>query len=272
MRSSNPVLTRRDAFSSGGGYATFDRTASDRDLQSMYDGPSATSTQTGRMTIDDVVARTAITLLTLLAAAGLTWFMMDPDAEPNLGIPLIAGLVGFVLALVITFKRVISPPLILAYAAIEGVFIGGISFFYNQRFEGIVFQAVLGTMAAFIGMLIAYKSGRIRVTPRFTKILIGATIGFLLLAVTNLVLAMVGVGDGGGLHLREAGPLGIAFGAIGVVLASLFLVLDFHQIDEGIKLGAPEKESWLAAFGLTVTLVWLYLEILRLLAILRGED
>jgi uncharacterized YccA/Bax inhibitor family protein len=271
MRSSNPVLTRRDAFTSGGGYAGFDATASDRDLQSMYDGPSATSVQTGRMTIDDVVAKTAITLLTLVAAAGLTWFLMDPD-QPSLGIPLIAGLVGFVLAMVITFKRVISPPLILTYAAVEGVFLGGISFYYNLNWPGIVFQAVLGTMAAFAGMLIAYKSGRIRVTPRFTRILIGATIGFMLLALTNLVLAMFGVGDGAGLGLREAGPLGFLFGCVGVVLASLFLVLDFHQIEEGVKHGAPERESWLAAFGLTVTLVWLYLEILRLLAILRGED
>jgi uncharacterized YccA/Bax inhibitor family protein len=135
-----------------------------------------------------------------------------------------------------------------------------------------VIQAVLGTVAAFAGMLIAYRTGRIRVTPRFQKGLIGATIGFLILAVTNMLLGLFGVGGGAGLGLREAGPLGLLFGAVGVVLASLFLVLDFHQIEQGIKHGAPEKESWMAAFGLTVTLVWLYLELLRLLAILRGSD
>ena len=269
MRSSNPVLTRSDAFTRGG-YATFDTTASDRDLQAMYDAPSATPLQTGRMTIDDVVTKTALTLLTLVAAAAVTWYLLDPD-DPKLGIPLIAGLVGFGLAMVVIFKRAISPPLILAYAAVEGVFIGGISFYYNAVWPGIVVQAVLGTMAAFGGMLIAYKTGRIRVTPRFTKILVGATIGFLLLGLTNWILAMVGVGGGGGLQLREAGPLGLLFGAAGVVLASLFLALDFHMVEEGIKHGAPEKESWLAAFGLTVTLVWLYLEMLRLISILRGD-
>jgi uncharacterized YccA/Bax inhibitor family protein len=108
MRSSNPVLTRSDAFTRGG-YATFDTTSSDRDLQEMYDAPSATSIQTGRMTIDDVVAKTAITLLTLVVAGGVTWALLDPQ-RPALGIPIIAGLVGFGLAMVIIFKRAISPP------------------------------------------------------------------------------------------------------------------------------------------------------------------
>jgi uncharacterized YccA/Bax inhibitor family protein len=269
MRSSNPVLTRSDAFTRGG-YATFDTTASD--LQAMYDAPSATSLQTGRMTIDDVVAKTALTLFTLVATGGVTWYLMDP-VKPSLSIPLVAGLVGFVLAMVITFRRAISPPLILAYAAVEGIFIGGISFYYEVvlSLDGIVFQAVLGTVAAFVGMLIAYRTGRIRVTPRFTKALIGATIGFLILAFANLLLAMFGVGGGTGIGLRS-GPLGILFGCVGIVLACLFLALDFHMVEEGIKHGAPERESWLAAFGLTVTLVWLYLEILRVLAILRGSD
>jgi uncharacterized YccA/Bax inhibitor family protein len=270
MRSSNPVLTRSDAFTRGG-YATFDTKMSDRDLQDGHDTTSGTYLQTDRMTIDDVVAKTALTLLTLVVAAGATWFLLSPEAgqTPNLGIPMIAGLVGFGIAMVVIFKRKISPGLILTYAAVEGIFIGGISMYFNGRWPGIVTQAVLGTAAAFAGMLWAYKSGRIRVTPRFTKMLIGATIGFLVLALANL---LIGFFVEGGLGLREAGPLGLLFGAAGVILATLFLALDFDMVEQGIRAGAPARESWMAAFGLTVTLVWLYLEILRLLAILRGED
>jgi uncharacterized YccA/Bax inhibitor family protein len=266
MRSSNPVLSRSDAFTRGG-YATFDTTASDRELQQMYDAPShGGAVRTGRMTVEDVVTKTVLTLLTLVVAGGLTWVTLKPE---NLGIPVVAGLVGFVLALVITFKRAISPPLILTYAAAEGVFLGGISHYFDARFNGIVVQAVLGTVAAFVGMLVAYRTGKIRVTPRFTRILIGATIGFCLLGLINFAVAMIGGGDGLGLR---TGGLGILFGVAGIVLASLFLALDFDMVEQGVRAGAPEKESWLAAFGLTVTLVWLYTEILRLLAILRGED
>jgi len=268
MRSRNPILSRSGAFTRGG-YATFDTVASDRDLQVMYDAPSATAMQTGRMTLDDVVVKTALVFLTLATTGTLTWIFLAPE---NLAIPGLAALAGFALALVITFKRAINPGLVLAYAAVEGVFLGGISHYYNNQFRGIVAQAVLGTLAAFGGMLVAYKSGAIRVTPRFTKILVGATLGFVLLALTNLVLGLVGVDGGAGLGLRDAGPLGLLFGVAGVVLASLFLALDFHHIEEGIRRGAPERESWLAAFGLAVTLIWLYLEILRLLAILRGND
>jgi uncharacterized YccA/Bax inhibitor family protein len=240
MRSSNPVLSRSDAFTRGG-YATFDNTSgtvSDRDLQTMYDTPAYTGARTGRMTIDDVVAKTAIVLLTLVASGGVTWFLYDPE-QSGLGVPFIASLVGFALAMVITFKRVISPPLILAYAAIEGVFLGGWSEVFNQRWNGIVVQAVLATAATFGGMLLAYRSGKIRVTPRFTKMLIGATLGFLGLAVINLVLSLFGVGGGEGLGLRNMGATGFLFGVVGAVLASLFLVLDFDQIERGIRGGAP---------------------------------
>jgi uncharacterized YccA/Bax inhibitor family protein len=254
MRSSNPVLTRSDAFTRGG-YATFDNTLSDRDLQAMYDAPAATPVRTAVMTIDDVVAKTALTLLTLVVAGGITWAVLEPRA---LGIPVIASLVGFVVAMVITFKRAINPALVLAYAAIEGVFLGGWSHYFNARYGG--------------GIVVAYRAGVLRATPRFTRILVGATIGFLLLGLTNFVLALVGVDGGQGLGLRDMGAKGFLFGLAGAVLASLFLVLDFDQIERGVKAGAPERESWRAAFGLTVTLVWLYLEILRLLAILRGDN
>ncbi|MGH3329487.1 MAG: Bax inhibitor-1/YccA family protein [Streptomycetales bacterium] len=266
MRSNNPVLSRRGAFS-GGGYATFNTAPSAHELEEMYAAPAAVATR--RMTIDDVVAKTALTLLTVAGVGAATWVVLPPT---SFGIPLVAGLVGFGLAMFITFKRKISPPLILTYAVAQGVFIGGISHIFNVMYPGIVVQAVLGTAAAFAGMLIAYKSGKIRVTPRFTKILIGATMGFLLLAVTNMLLSVFGVGGGEGLGLRSDSPLGLLFGVAGVVLASLFLALDFHYVEQAVQHGAPAKEAWLAAFGLTVTLVWLYIEMLRVIAILRGDD
>ena len=129
-------------------------------------------------------------------------------------------------------------------------------------------QAVLGTMAVFAAVLFMYKQRIIRVNARFTKFVIAASIGFVLLMMVNLIVAMIGGGDGLGLR---SGGLGILFGVIGVLLGACFLALDFKMVEDGIAYGAPEKESWLAAFGLTLTLVWIYLEFLRLIAILQGD-
>ncbi|MGH8868818.1 MAG: Bax inhibitor-1/YccA family protein [Actinomycetes bacterium] len=261
MQSSNPVLSRDGAFTRGG-YATFGQAPPAEQLQEMYDAPAYTGTRP--MTIDDVVMRTGLLLAIVAGVGGLSWYL-----NVGFGVAIVAALAGFGVAMVVTFKRVLNPGLVVTYAALEGVFLGVISHVFNDMYPGIVVQAVLGTGAAFAGMLFAYKSGKIRVTPRFTKILIGATLGFLGLAVINLVASFF---VDGGLGLRgDSGILPLLFGAAGVVLASLFLALDFHLVEEGIKAGAPEKESWLAAFGLTVTLVWLYLEMLRLIAVLRGE-
>lgn len=268
MRSSNPILSRDGAFTRGG-YATFGSGPGGAtgappadELQQMYDRPAYTGVRT--MTIDDVVTRTALLLGVVATTGALAWFF-----NLGIGVAIVAAIVGFVLVLVVSFKRVINPGLIVTYAAVEGVFLGVISHFFNAMYPGIVVQAVLGTGTAFAGMLAAYKSGKIRVTPRFTKILIGATLGFIGLALINLV---AGFFVPGGLGLRgDSGMLPLLFGLAGIVLASLFLALDFHLIEQGVKAGAPEKEAWLGAFGLVVTLVWLYLEMLRLIAVIRGE-
>jgi uncharacterized YccA/Bax inhibitor family protein len=263
MESRNPVFARSQEFQRGG-YATFNTaTPSAQELDERYNAPSATTLDTGRMTIDDVVMRTATIFAVLLVAAGVTY-----QVRPAFGIILIAAIAGLVLSLVITFRKVISPPLILTYGALEGVFVGGISRLYQDFYDGIVAQAVLGTLAAFGAMLALYKVGAIRATPRFQRILIIAGAGYLAFGLLHLVGVMFHWWDsiyaGGGL-------LAIGLSAFGVVLASLFLVLDFDQIEQGIRNGAPQKYAWLAGFGLVVTLVWLYLEILRLLAILRGD-
>src|SRR5690606_10301337 len=161
-----------------------------------------------------------------------------------------------------------SPALIIGYAALEGLFLGTISSAINQYAPGAAMQAVLGTMAVFAGVLFMYKQRIIRVNARFTRFVMAAAIGFILLSAVNLIVALIG--DGNGLGLRDGG-LGILFGLAGIVLGACFLALDFKMVEDGIAYGAPEKESWLAAFGLTLTLVWIYMEFLRLVAILQGE-
>jgi uncharacterized YccA/Bax inhibitor family protein len=263
MQSHNPVLTRNQEFSNRG-YATFDtRPPSDQQLQDMYAAPSATSRDTGRMTLDDVVIRTATVFGVLVLAAGATFAL-----KPSFPIVLLGMVVGLVLGLVNSFKKNPSPALILAYAVAEGVFVGGISWYYESVWNGLVAQAVLGTLGAFSAMLALYKFRVIRATPRFQRILIIAGAGYLVIGLVHLLGVMLGWWA----SVYSTGGLGILISAFGVVLASLFLVLDFDFIEQGIRNGIPAKFAWTAAFGLVVTLVWLYLEILRLLAILRGNN
>jgi len=249
--SNNPALTRSPAFA--GQLRNADP------LEEAYAGPSATSRETGRMTVDDVVNRTGLLLAIVVATGSVTWAL-------NLGALVFpAAIVGLILGLVISFKQVTNPGVIMAYAAVEGVFLGGISQFFNTRYPGIAVQAVVGTAAVAGGVLALYKSGRIKVTPQFTRMVIGATIGFFVLVMVNLVASFF---VSGGLGLRQ-GPIGIVFGLFAIGLASMNLILDFDLVERGARSGLPEQYGWFAAFAILVTLVWLYIEILRLLANLR---
>ncbi len=265
MRSSNPVLSRDDVFSRGG-TATTGASAGVSQLEEMYQQPSYAppAPPTGaRMTLDDVVAKTGILLLTAVVTAGAAWVL-----DVGMGIALVAALVGFGLAMVNIFKKKVSPPLVIAYAAVEGVFLGALTHVLSQAYPGIALQAVLGTGAAFTVMLLLYKSGRIRATPTFYKVLMGLGFGYMAFLLVNLGLNLF---LDGGVNLWERGFLSLAISVFAVGLASLFLILDFDQIERGIAAGAPESESWRASFGLMVTLVWLYVEMLRLISLLRGE-
>ncbi|MEV5159747.1 Bax inhibitor-1/YccA family protein [Streptomyces sp. NPDC053728] len=295
MRSSNPVFSRR-GFSRDNGYAGFNAapqagapaaganpyaqgTAANpyatnpyAQQDTQYGAPQAPA-RSGAMTIDDVVTRTAMTLGTVVLTAALSWALLPVD-EANLGksygIGIGAALVAFVFAIIQSFKRKASPALILAYAAFEGVFLGVISSTVSTYISpGTVMQAVMGTMCVFAGVLIAYKMRWIRVTRRFYGFVMAAAMGFVLLMMVNLLFSVFGGGDGLGFR---SGGLGILFGVIGIILGACFLALDFKQVEDGINYGAPREESWLAAFGLTLTLVWIYLEMLRLLSILNGDD
>ena len=253
--SNNPAFTRSPAFT-GRGLGTVDP------LEEAYSGPSATSRDTGRMTVDDVVNRTGLLLAIAFATGALTWSV---EGLRVLTFP--AAIVGFILAMVIIFKQVMNPGVIMAYAAIEGVFLGGISQLFDARYNGIVVQAVAGTAAVAGGVLALYKSGRIKVTPQFTKMVVGATIGFFALIMVNLVVSIFTGGPG-----VRGGTLGVVVGLFAIGLASMNLVLDFDMVEKGARQGLPARFGWFAAFGIMVTLVWLYIEILRLLSILRGND
>jgi uncharacterized YccA/Bax inhibitor family protein len=283
MRSSNPVFSRR-GFSRDNGHAGF-TAAPQAGGAAVGTNPYATNPYAPQqggpqapagadvMTIDDVVARTAMTLGTVVLTAVLSWVLLPVDEgklSTSYGIAIGAALIAFVFAMIQSFKRTPVPALILAYAAFEGVFLGVISSAVSTYISpGVVMQAVLGTMAVFAGVLVAYKMRWIRVTRRFYGFVMAAAMGFLILMAVNLLFSLFGGGDGLGFR---SGGLGVIFGVVGIILGACFLALDFKQVEDGVTYGAPREESWLAAFGLTVTLVWIYTEMLRVLSILQGND
>lgn len=239
----------------------------DQQLREMYNQPAAGPADTGRMTFDDVIVKTAACLGVLLAGAAVTMFVSMGLAS----LLMIAGaLGGFVLALVNTFKKQPSPALILAYAGLEGLFLGGLTRVLDTMYPGVGLQAVLGTLSVFTVTLLLFKSGKVRATPKAMKFFMIALLGYALFSVVNLVMMLTGLTtEPFGLR---SGIIGVVIGVLAIGLAAFSLVMDFTSIEAGVRNGAPQRFSWTAAFGLTVTLVWLYVEIIRLLAILRGDD
>ncbi|MDD9382521.1 Bax inhibitor-1/YccA family protein [Streptomyces sp. ZAF1911] len=285
MRSSNPVFSRRGFSRDNGAYAGFGTQQPQAQAGTATNpyatNPYATDPATGMpqapvrgnaMTIDDVVSRTALTLGTVILTAAISWIALPVDPaniNKSYGIAFVAALIAFVFAMVQSFKAKPVPALILAYAAFEGVFLGVISSAVSTYVgPGTVVQAVMGTMCVFAGVLIAYKMRWITVNRRFVGFVTAAAIGFMLLMVVNMLFSVFGGGDGLGFR---SGGLGILFGVIGIILGAAFLAMDFKMVEDGVTYGAPREESWLAAFGLTMTLVWIYMEMLRLISILKGD-
>jgi uncharacterized YccA/Bax inhibitor family protein len=276
MESRNPVFARNDSFNGRGG-----RTAVSDPSQWQIDlsgSPATTRTGDRRMSIDSVVEKTAITLAALVVAAAAAWIIIGdieavdgPALQRAYLLSLVGGLGGFALSMVNSFKKVVSPTLVLAYAAVEGLFVGAFSkvvMVYVGGDPSIIFGAVLGTIAAFGGTLAAYKVFDIQVSDRFRKVVIASMFGFVAVSLLDFVLSLFGSSFG----FNGFGPMGLISSIIGVVIAVFMLVLDFDYVERGVAAGLPERESWRAAFGLTVTIVWLYIELLRILAILRGND
>lgn len=234
-------------------------------LKNLYRAPSATTVDTDRMSYEDTVVKIVIAFVTLLAGAGVGWFV------PVLAIP--AAIAGFVLALVNIFRKKPSRALVLSYAAVEGIFVGGITVFFESRFSGIAFQAVLGTLIVVGVTLALFVSGKIRASKRATKIFLIAMIGYGLFSLVNVILIATGLspdafGMSGDFKIFGV-PLGLIIGPLVIVMAAYSLVLDFESIKTGVQRGATRSYGWTAAFGIMVTVVWLYFEILRMLALSR---
>ncbi|MFC4605528.1 Bax inhibitor-1/YccA family membrane protein [Rhodococcus kronopolitis] len=280
--SSNPVF-RNLPKQEGSGYASFgSATAGAGQMTQQFGQPQYTQAEpytTGpaqpAMTIDDVVTKTGITLGVLTISAIVSYFLVNSDTSLATPFVIGGGLVGLVLVLVATFGRKMdNPAIVLAYAVAEGVFLGALSFMFTDiTFGGVggatlIAQAVLGTFGVFFGMLVVYKTGAIRVTPRLTRMIIGALIGVVVLALGNLI---AGFFTEGGLGLRDGGTMAIIFSLVCIGIAAFSFLLDFDAADQLIRAQAPEKAAWGVAFGLTVTLVWLYVEILRLLTYFNSD-
>jgi uncharacterized YccA/Bax inhibitor family protein len=251
-------------------------------LEGMYTAPSAGAVETDRMSVEDTVFKTLALfgVLVVTAVVGWLWSMSSvaSTGQPSAAPMIVGGLVGFVLAMVAIFKKKPSVPVFLAYAAFEGLFIGGISAFFELMFPGIVIQATLATLSVVGVTLALFASGKVRASARATKIFLIAMVGYMVFSLLNIVLMLFNAPIAGGAfgmfsEIKILGiPLGVIIGVVVVIMAAYSLVLDFDQIQRGVRNGAPRVYGWVGAFGIMVTVVWLYVEILRLIAILRGNN
>ena len=298
MQTANPVLARIDrdaaaASQSGPGFAyeegrtavaAADRPASPaapasghgQDKPGIYAGVQIPAPAGQRVTMPDVMAKSAILFVVVVLFAVVGWNVIS--AAPGLGgVLMLVALAGtVVLGIVNAVKRQVSPALIVIYAVASGFMLGAVSYWYNQiglanEYEGLVLQAVLATFTTFGVMLLLFGTGLVKVTGRFMKIMLVAMVSYLVIGLASLVAALFGVGGGWGFY--GVGTFGLLLCIFGVGLAAFSLMLDFEAIKQGIEMGLPERESWRLSFGLLVTLVWLYLEFLRLFAIIAsGRD
>ena len=255
----NPALSNNPAFRQNA--------VSPVELDELYGRPSATAAETGRMTYEDTAVKTVVLFAVLLATGAVGWVF------PPLAI--IGAIGGFILALVNTFKREPSVPLIVAYAALQGLFIGGISSIFQSFYGGVVVQAVLATLVTTGVTLALFASGKIRASARATKIFLIAMVGYLAFSLVNLGLQVFGVVQqpfGLSSTTIFGIPLGVLIGVLVVLMAAYALVLDFDQIQQGVRRGLPAKYGWTGAFGLMVTILWLYVEFLRIFALLSGRS
>ncbi|MEO3757806.1 Bax inhibitor-1/YccA family protein [Mycobacterium sp. B14F4] len=279
--SSNPVF--RSLPKTQGGYAQFGTGAAGYGTQAVHADPYVTQYPEQRqagvarpLTIDDVVTKTGMTLAVLTAVAVVSYYLVSQNLGLAMPFTLVGALGGMALVLVAVFARKQdNPAIVLSYAALEGLFLGAISFIIANIASvggvGMIAQAIVGTLGVFFGMLVVYKTGAIRVTPKFTRMIVAGLFGVVALMLLNLVLALFGVGGGEGLGLRSGGALAIGFSLLCIGLAAFSFLIDFDAADQMVRAGAPEKAAWGIALGLTVTLVWLYLEILRLLSYFNSD-
>jgi len=277
MDSKNPILrgaVKQDGFAYNEGMNAYNQAAAGTQIMDQQaGGPYVGAPAAERpMTIDDVVTKTAISFVVLLVGAGVGWVL-----TPSLPfLPFIAMIAALIVFFVGVFRKVPGAGVVLTYSALEGVMLGGISMFYQNIVDtqgngtNIILQAVLGTLVAFAVMLFLYRSRIIKVNGTFVKVMMVAMVSYLVIALVSFVAALFGVGGGWGFY--GVGGLGLLLCVVGVALAAFTLNLDFASIEQGIAEQLPAKFAWTMAIGLIVTLVWLYLEILRFLAILNSNN
>lgn len=235
-------------------------------LQEIYNRTSAGPNETDRMTYENTIVKTVITLGFVVAGAALGFVV------PALAIPF--AIVGFVLALVNIFKKQPSPPLVIAYALAQGIFVGGLSRVVESVQPGIIFQALVGTGIVFGVTLALFANGKVRASKKATKIFMIAGISYLIFSLFNVVTQLAGLNnDPWGLASAQVFgiPLGLIIGPLAILMGAYSLVLDFTSVKQGVDGGAPSRWGWKAAFGITLTIVWLYVEILRLISIIRSN-
>ena len=292
MQSNNPVFRRSEEFNSSNAYGNQTYAGNGSSYQNYgqqgYTDPASWGTGEpgqpgtpapvatgGPMTIDSVVQKTAIALGVVILTAAATWILSPgitdtttaADISGLIAAATIGSLLAFVLSMVNSFKRVISPALVLLFCAAEGVALGAISKVFEIQFPGIVMSAVLGTFGAFAGTLAVYKFFNIKVTDKFRKMVIAAMLGVVAISLIEVVLSLFNAQIG----LFEDGALGLIFALVGLALGVFMLVLDFDFVEQGVANRIPDREGWRAAFAMTVSLVWIYTNLLRILAIMRGD-
>ncbi len=294
MQTANPILSRIDrdaaqASSSGPGFAYEEGRAAVASAQAPAPAAPGPATDAGyyagvqipapagsRVTFPDVMVKSAILFVIAVVTAFMGW--QATEFFPALAgvLVLVSMLATLGLGLVNAFKRVVSPPLIVIYAVFSGFMLGAVSYWYNQlaianEYPGLVLQAVLATFTTFGVMLLLFGTGIVKVNGRFMRVMIAAMGAYFVIGLASLVAALFGVGGGWGFY--GVGTFGLLLCIFGVGLAAFSLMLDFEAIKQGIAMGLPERESWRMSFGLMVTLVWLYLEFLRMFAIIAsGRD
>ncbi len=280
MRSTNPVLSRPEAFQRAQGqYTQYNQYGSYG--QQPYGQPYGAPTEAPRgyqpaqaqgvMTIEDVITKSGITMGALFLVAAATYFLLPVSSGLLGGVLLVSGIVGFVTVMVVSLRRTVSPAAVMAYSVVEGVFIGALSKMFATLYAGIVPAAIFGTFIAAGVTLAAYKYLRIRVTGQFRRIVTMGTLALAVMYLVNLVISFFGVHTGLVGIGAGAGVLSMLISGVAVLLAVANLIMDFDYIEQGVRNGAPASESWRAAFGLTVTMVWLYTELLRILSYFRSN-
>ncbi|WP_288784141.1 Bax inhibitor-1/YccA family protein [uncultured Cutibacterium sp.] len=277
----NPVFSRAEAFQPRGNpygqpayagqgyqsqYGMSGRSGNEWDSLPNVSSPQEQHAERA-MTFDDVLGRTGLVLLIIAAIGAASFTLIGPKTVASGPALVVGSIAAFITAMVVSTRRTVPVGGVIFYCMCEGLVLGSLSAIFEATYPGIVVQAVLGTFAAAGVTLAAYKFFNIQVTPRFRQIIVISTFGFALAMLVNLVLTLCGINIG----VASFGPIGILCSAVGVVLAAMNLVVDFDYAEQGVRNQAPASEAWRAAFGIAVTMVWLYTEILRILSYFRSE-